>query len=556
MSMMRFTNWPRAARAARSALSLGAAAVFAASTVAAALTIGATTASVAAAADDSGRVVMSRAPEDNLFFATSTEPLCLDPALIDDIDSGNMVSNLYESLLRFKQGSMELEPSLATSWEISPDGKVYTFHLRQGVVFHDGTPFNAAAVKFNFDRQSRENATAKMSYAELVFGEVKSTEVVDEYTVRVTLKRPYTPFLNNMAMAYGAAIASPTAIQKYNNDLSDHPVGTGPYRLVSWDKGQQLVLTTNNDYWGEKPKVQNLIVRVMKETSARVVALNNGEVDLINGIDANVIGQIQSMGNKIFEGQGNTINYMIFNCREGVATGAGPNITSDQEIRRAIVQAIDVESLVKSLYQGYAERAVTFEPKFMAGYSPDIKPIAYDPKAAQETLQQRGITELTIITYSNARSYNSVGGQVLAEAVQSYLAKVGVQATVEVYDWATFKNKLLTSKWNLAFTGWSGDNGDPDNFINFLAAAEPVLNNGMWLSPNFQKLVAQGVTVPNGPERAKVYQEAEKIIIKEAAVLPLSHAKSIWAYRPVIDGELCHPIGFNYFSRISKTAAP
>lgn len=238
---------------------------------------------------------MSRKPQDNLVFATSTEPLGLDPALVDDVDSGNVLCNIYESLLRFKDKSTEVEPSLAEKWDISDDGLVYTFYLRKGIKFHDGTPFNAEAVKFNFDRQSPENMIPKMSYAPLVLGDIDKTEVVDEFTFRVTLKRPSTPFINNMAMCYSAPIASPTALKKYNNSLMDHPVGTGPYKLVAWDRGQNIILTTNDDYWGPKPAVQNVIIRIMKDTSARVVALNNGEVDIINGIDANVVEQLNGM---------------------------------------------------------------------------------------------------------------------------------------------------------------------------------------------------------------------------------------------------------------------
>ena len=171
---------------------------------------------------------MSRKPQDNLFYATSTEPLGLDPALVDDNDSGNVNCNIYESLLKFKPDNTEIEPSLAESWTISDDGLTYTFKLRQGVKFHDGTPFNAQAVKFNIDRQMPENLVPKMSYAPLVFGDVESTTVIDDYTIEIKLKQSSTPFLRNMAMCFAAPIASPAALQKHNNNLMENPVGTGP----------------------------------------------------------------------------------------------------------------------------------------------------------------------------------------------------------------------------------------------------------------------------------------------------------------------------------------
>ena len=488
---------------------------------------------------------MSRDPQDNLFYATSTEPLGLDPALVDDNDSGNVNCNIYESLLQFQDDNTEIEPCLAESWTISDDGLVYTFKLRQGVVFHDGTPFNAQAVKFNIDRQMPENLVPKMSYAPLVFGDVVSSEVLDDYTIRITLKKPSTPFLRNMAMCFAAPIASPTALQKYNNNLMENPVGTGPYKLVAWDRGQQLILTTNEDYWGEKPAIQNVIYRIMKETSARVVALNNGEVDIINGIDANVIDQIKNAGNLIFQDEGNNVNYMVYNCRDGY-------ITSDREVRRALAQAINVPELVKSLYKGYADYATTFFPTFMAGYDETIQPIAYDPEAAKKTLEQKGVKELKILTYSNARYYNTVGGQVLAEAIQGYLAQVGVTATIDVYDWATFKSKLLTDAWDLSFIGWVGDNGDPDNFINILAVDDPISNQGLWLNQEFIDLINKAVALPDGPERAEVYKQAERVLNEDVGVLPISHAQTLAAYRPNIKGKFTHPIGLNFFVNVTK----
>lgn len=494
----------------------------------------------------SANAAMSRKAEDNLFYATSTEPLGLDPALVDDNDSGNITCNIYESLLKFKDTDTSVEPCLAESWTISDDGLVYTFNLRKGVKFHDGTPFNAEAVKFNIDRQMPENLVPKMSYAPLVFGDVEKTEVVDEYTVRITLKQSSTPFLRNMAMAFAAPIVSPTALKKYNNNVMEHPVGTGPYKLVAWDRGQQLILTTNDDYWGQKPLTQNVVYRIMKETSARVVALNNGEVDIINGIDANVIDQIKNTNNnQIFESEGNNVNYMLYNCRDSY-------VTAKKEVRKALAQAINIPELVESLYKGYATPAHTFFPSFMEGYNKDVKYVDYDPEAAKKALADLGIKEIKILTYSNARYYNTVGGQVLAEAVQAYFDKVGVKAKIDVYDWATFKSKLLTDNWDISFIGWIGDNGDPDNFINILAADDPISNQGLWKNEEFISLIQKGIHVPDGEERAKIYQEAERVLAEDVGVLPLSHAKTLLAFRSNISGAITHPIGLSFFVNVDK----
>ena len=510
------------------------------------LAVGATlSAALLFAASGASAAPLSRAPQDNLFFATSTEPLGLDPHLVDDNDSGNVNVNIYESLLRFKPGNTDVMPCLAESWTISDDGLVYTFNLRHNVKFHDGTPFNAEAVRANIERQSPQNAVPKMSYAPLVYGDVAKTEVVDDYTIKITLKQPSTPFLRNMAMAFAAPMVSPQALKQYNNDLMEHPVGTGPYKFVTWDRGQQIILTTNEDYWGEKPAIPNVIYRIIKETSARVVALTNQEVDAINGIDANVIPQLKQGNATIYEVGGNNTNYMLFNCRPGF-------ITADRDVRHAIAQAVNVPELVSSLYMGYADYAKSYFPPFMNGFDPDLQPIAYDPDAAAKFFKEKGITKLNILTYSNARAYNPVGGQVLAEAVQGYLEKVGVKANIVVYDWTTFRGKIPQENWDVSFIGWIGDNGDPDNFINILASDDPISNQGLWLNDEFIALIDQALRVPDGKERIAMYQKASRILNEDVGVLPLSHAKSLAAYRANISGDFIHPIGLTFFDLAKK----
>lgn len=490
---------------------------------------------------------VSQNPQDNLYFATSGEPVGLDPALINDVDSGIVVCNIYEPLLRFKTDNTEVEPCLAEKWDVSDDGLVYTFYLRKGVKFHDGTPFNAEAVKFNFDRQAPENMLPNMSYAPLVLGDIENIEVVDEYTIRITLQQPSTPFLNNMAMSFSAAIASPTALKKYENDLMEHPVGTGPYKLESWDKGQKMVLTTNEDYWGDKPAVPNVVVSFVKDISARVEAINKGELDIINAIDANVIDDLKAGGTEILEREGNNVSYMAYNCRDGY-------VTADRDVRKAIAQAINVPELSKTLYKDYADPAYSFFPSFMMGYDPNVKAVSYDPEAAKAFFEEKGIKELNIMTYSNARYYNVAGGKTLAETVQSYLDKVGVKTNIGIYDWGTFKSKLVTDDWDIAFLGWIGDNGDPDNFINILASDDPVANQGLWFNPQFIRAITKATRVANGPDRAALYQQAESILAEDVGVLPLSHAKTMVAHRPNISGAFVHPIGLLFFKNAVKKA--
>ncbi len=485
---------------------------------------------------------LSRKPQDNIFYATGVDPLGLDPALVDDFDSGNVLFNLYEGLVAFKDENTDIKPSLAESWTVSDDGLTYTFKLRKGVKFHDGTPFNAEAVKFNYDRQMPEVATPKMSYASMVLVDVKETNVIDEYTVEIKLKKKSTPFLHNLAMSFSAPIASPTALKASNNNINEAPVGTGPYKFVAWDKGQQVILTRFEDYWGEKAKTQNLIIKTIPETSARVVALKNGEVDIITGIDSNVIQEIKASGKVIVDQDGMNTNFISYNCNP--KSGA---VTLDKEVRKAISMSINVPEMVDSLYKGYASVANSFLPTFMEGYSKDVKYPQYNPVEAKKIFEKKGIKKLTMITYSGARAYNTAGGQVLAEAVQAYLAKVGIDVDLQVYDWATYRNKMLNDKYDISFIGWSGDNGDADNFLNLFATDDPIANNPYWLYKPYQDLIAKGMETPDGKERAAIYVEAEKVMAEESPILPISHARQLVAISPALKDTVIHPVGLYKF---------
>ena len=191
---------------------------------------------------------------DTFTFAQGADPRGLDPARVDDLESGKVIVNIYEGLTKYAPDSTKVEPSLAESWTVSPDGLSYTFKLRQGVKFHDGTDFNADAVKFNIDRQLPPKADDNMPYASFTFGTVKDVQVVDPYTVKINLSQPNTAFLANLAMGMAAPMVSPKALTDNNNSVMDNPVGTGPYKFVKWTKGENVQLVRNDDYWGERPR--------------------------------------------------------------------------------------------------------------------------------------------------------------------------------------------------------------------------------------------------------------------------------------------------------------
>jgi len=478
---------------------------------------------------------------DTFTYAQGADPRGLDPALVDDGESSKIIVNIYEGLLKYADDSTEVLPSLAKEWTISPDGLTYTFKLQEGVKFHDGTDFNAEAVKFNIDRQIPPKVTEDMAYAGFVYAQVKDVVVVDPYTVTINLTQKNSAFLANIAMSLAAPIVSPKALTDGNNSVMENPVGTGPYKFVEWNKGENVVLVANDDYWGEKAKTKNLVFRFIADNSARVLALTNGEVDMIDGIDATVVDKITEGGAKLFEAAGMNVNYMAYNV-----TG---DMFKDQAARIAFSQAINREELVTSLYQGYSEVAETILPSFVPGYDATVKQVAYDEAAAKAGLAAAGITKVHMIAYSNPRPYNAATGQSLATAIQGYLQKVGVECTIDIFDWTTYKEKVKAGDFDIAFYGWIGDNGDPDNFMNLLSDPDPSMNIAHWQDPTYIQGIKDALAMANGAERNAKYGELEKYQAERAIWLPISHAKTLAGYGPTVSGFLYHVTGNTFLSK-------
>ncbi len=479
--------------------------------------------------------------EQILTYAQGADPRGLDPALIDDGESSKPICQMYEGLLKYGDSNTEVEPCLAESWEISDDGLTYTFKLRQGVKFHDGTDFNAEAVKYNVDRQT-VNKTADMLYADFVFGDVAACNVVDDYTVEIVLNKKNTAFLNNLAMSLGAPMVSPTACEANGNNLNEAPCGTGPYKFVRWDKNEAVVMERNEDYWGEKGIAKQIVFKTITDNSARVVALTNGEVDIIDGIDANVVDQVTAAGAMLYKAEGMNINYIGYNTQK----------LTDPEVRKALSQAVNVPELVASLYRGYASEATSILPTFMPGYSADVKQASYDPEAAKQTLADKGVTEIHMLTYTNPRPYNTATGQTLAEALQGYYSKVGVNCTIDSYDWTTYKEKIGTGDYDLCLYGWIGDNGDPDNFMNLLAADDIEMNVAQYHDDELNQMIAEAVTMDNGEERNAAYAAMEQKLAEECVWLPISHQENLSAYLSNVHNYIAHPTGNVFLSQTYK----
>lgn len=486
----------------------------------------------------------------SLTYVREQDSITLDPALVQDEESCKVITNIYEGLVRFKAGTTEVEPCLAESWQVSSDNMVWTFFLRKNVKFHDGTPFNAEAVRFSMERQIPPRAGNSLNYASFTFGMVERIKVVDPYTVSFILKFPYAPFLNNLAMIAAAPIVSPTAATALGEAFSENPVGTGPFRFVGWDKGKRITLKANRDYWASPPECTTLVFKVIKNSRLRSLLVRFGLADITDGITAADARYLEQKGCRVLRSTGLDLNYLgFYNDKEPFDNPA---------LRRAVSLAIDRKQLTEKLFREASVEAGGPLPPGVLGYNPDIRPLPYDPVGAREILAGQDLArdlKITIITYTNQRPYNPAGGQKLAEAIQADLAAVGIETEIKAYPWDEFKEALLKEEGNAFLYGWISDNGDPDNFLYTLlssAQIESGLNTARYRNREVDLLLARAQQSTDRSLREQLYREATKIIIQDAPWVCLNHSLRLTAVSPGIENFVQQKAGYPYLCSVKR----
>ncbi len=486
-----------------------------------------------------------------LIYASNQDATTLDPALAYDEESYKVISNIFEGLVRFKPGTTEIEPCLAEAWRISPDGREWTFYLKRNVGFHDGTPFNSEAVRFSIERQLTPHRQENTPYALFTFGMIESISTPDPYTVKFILNYPYTPFLHNLAMAASAPIVSPTAASTLGENFGNRPVGTGPFRFVSWKKGKSITLKANRDYWGKAAEHPTLIFNVIKNSRLRSLALKLGFADIIDGITSADARFLEHKGCPVLQKPGLDLNYL------GFFTDKKP--FDNPAVRRAVSMAVDRSQIINGLLQGASIEANGPLPPDVLGYDPDTQPLPYDPEGAKELLARHGYPEgmkITLITYTDTRPYNPVGGEKLAACLQADLARAGIEAEIKSYTWNQYKEALLKKEGNAFLYGWISDNGDPDNFLYTLLSSTQIengLNTTRYRNNEVDLLLAKAQQETEPALREQMYRKAVKIVIRDGPLLILNHSKKLAATSPDVEGFVLHPAGFTVLNSVQKT---
>ena len=461
----------------------------------------------------------AQVPPDVLSVGQIAEPLSLDPHRVTAVNDFRILVNLYDGLVRFQDGALEVEPALAESWEVSEDGTVYTFTLRDGVTFHDGTPFNAEAVEFNFDRMLDEthpyHDTGPFPLS-FFFSAIQDTEVVDDLTVRFHLDAPYAPLLSNLAYPTGL-IVSPTAVMADGEDYGRNPVGTGPFRFAEWESNRLVAVEGNEDYWDGTPPLRGIVFRPITDANARVNELLSGGIDLMVEVPPDLVAQLDADPEfTIYEQAGPHLWFLILNLREGPFT--------DIRMRQAINYAINKQAIVDEVLQGTATVAAgPIPPAFAWAYNEALEPYPYDPEQARALIEEAGYGDGVDVTFLVTEGGSGMLDPVaMGTAMQADLAEVGITANIETYEWNTFLgivNPGLEGRGDMAQMAWMTNDPDTLPFLALRTAAFPEeggFNSGYYSNPEVDDLLEQARVSTDQDERAALYREVQAIVYEDA----------------------------------------
>ncbi|MED1791859.1 glutathione ABC transporter substrate-binding protein [Brevibacillus nitrificans] len=464
----------------------------------------------------------------DLVVGLTGDPVSLDPHNATDTISSLINYQILDTLVAFND-KMEIVPRLAESWTVSEDGKTWTFKLRQGVTFQDGTPFNAEAVKTNFERLA--DKSKKLSRRVLIGQFIDKITTNGDYEVVFQLNTPQGPFLNNLAVT-ASGILSPKSIKENEQGIAKNPVGTGPFTFKEWTPGNQVVLEANQQYWGGKPGVKSVTFKPVPENAARVIMLETGEADVIEKVPASEFERLKSNDEvQVISRPTNRVLYI------GINTTVAP---FDQvKVRQALNYAIDRETLVNKLYEGRVKLATASVAAQTFGYS-DVGAYPYDVEKAKSLLQEAGVKEGTKLRLILAA--NVIQDRPAAEFVQNSLQKVGFDAELKILELGSYLETLKDpSTYDLFVRGAAASTGDADSVLSDGLLSTSATNYSHYANPKVDEWIKAGSAQTKPEERQKSYAEALKLIKEEAPWISLHEDVGYVGIRKNVEGVEVQP---------------
>lgn len=475
---------------------------------------------------------------------------------------------MFNRLVEFELGTTNIVPGLAEKWDVAADGKAVTFHLRKGVKFHSNavfTPtrdFNADDVIFSWSRMANANhpfhkVTAGQTFAYYedmgMQNIVDRVEKIDPYTVRFVLKRAEAPFLADMAMDFASILSAEyfeSMMKKGTPNAADaQPIGTGPWQFAGYQKDATIRYKAFDKHWKGKPKADNLVYSITKDATARYAKLKTGECHVMAfPKPADIEAMKKDPALEVQQKEGLNVGYIAFNTEK--------KPFDNKLVRQALNMATNKDEILKSIYQGNGQVAKNPIPPILWSYNNNVKDYAYDVAKAKQLLAQAGYPngfEVELWYLPVTRPYNPDGKR-MAEMIQADWEKVGVKTKLITYEWAEYRKRSKTGEQSVMMFGWSGDNGDPDNFFVPLLGCDAVKGGGnvaRWCNKEFNDLIQKAAQTPKQADRAKLYEQAQVIAKEEAPWITVAHSLRFTPVRKELKGFKMDATAHHYFKDVS-----
>ena len=509
-------------------------------------------------------IALAPATAKTLVYCSEGSPENFYPGVNTTGTSFDANSQIYSRLVDFEGGGTAVVPGLAERWTVSPDGKEYTFNLRKGVKWHSNKNFtptrdmNADDIIFMIERQWKEDnpyfkvTSPNHSY----FGDMgmpkllKAVQKVDDYTVKITLNQPEAPFLSAFAMEFAGVQSKEYADAMLKagtpEKIDQEPIGTGPFYLVQYQKDAIIRYKAHPQFYRGKAKIDDLVFSITPDASVRWAKLQKGECHVMpypNPADLDAMRKDPKI--QVLEQPGLNVGYLAYN------TTRKP--FDDVRVRKAINMAINKKAIVDAVYLSTGVPAKNPIPPTQWSYNDAIKDDPYDPAAAKKLLAEAGFPngfETDLWAMPVQRPYNP-NAKRIAELMQSDLAKVGVKAEIKSFEWGEYRKRMQNGEHQTGMLGWTGDNGDPDNFLHTLLGCDAAKTNGSnvakWCYKPFEDLVQKAKITSDTAERTKLYMQAQVVFKEQAPWFTIAHAVQLKPVRKeVIDFKLS-PFGRHAF---------
>src|SRR5215204_7345455 len=481
----------------------------------------------------------SNTPPGTLYVALDAEPPELDPNLSSAYVDRQVMASLYDKLVDINEEG-EIVPMLAKSYDVSDDGTVYTFKLREGIKFHDGTEFNAEAVKFNLDRYQKEDSVRSTEVEP-----IESVEVVDPMTVRVTLSEPFAPFLAVLTDRAGI-MASPKAIEKNNGRISKDPVGTGPFKFVERVRGDHITVEKNPDYWREGlPKIDKIEYRGITDENVQYQNLQSGELDLIDSIPLVELKNLQESGDynvSVEPGLG----------FQGIYLNVQQPPFDNKELRQAVYRLVDREAIVKAALRNVGGTPAN-SPFGEQSWAYSDESDAYPERSVEEAkalLEKGGEPDGFSFTL---KTDTSPINQQIAQIIQNNLKPAGIDVKVEGEDFGTLLEDSDNGNFQALYLGWSG-RIDPDLNIYDFTVTDGDFNSSGYSNPEVDRLLGEARTTSDRDRRKKLYDQVMEILHEDVPYVYLFHNNQTtdFAMQPTVQGFEPYPDGILRLAGVSK----